>query len=560
MHTVVEQACVSTLNKIGDDMKQYATDLNKLMEQQTKLLQSMAVSLKPPSNPLAPDHVPSDPIKPSAPLVPTPTPVPTKPAPPPLPLGNLGNTPSTPSTFRFTNMPTPKGNSANSAIPHRSTGSSTTTHHPRQSSIQRAGTVTFTYDGNQYELNDTHFLKYSRDLQPVTSKQDLIQFYIQIQAMAVIDNIFLAPFDSLTEWDKSPTTIPTTCLLQSLSVLDNTVEAYTRMKSALYTKVAKAKFENLEYKAIVDHHATTQDGFEVLYDIACYCHPKLVSTTSKVRDTNPRPVMKQSDTIYTFVKAMQTWIEIEQINGVCHSEMKIIDIVLEELRTDTRYEAACTGIIGQLSMTEAYNRQFKVNDFPTELMLQNLPKTVMSYYTDEEKLQLFPTQSADRVSTLVSTPKRSNTTTDQLCASIIKSIKDNKNLSRKAIDAFCQGCGKYGHDAFQTGCDFCAQLLIARNFMETNPNSAKQILKKYKTHQHHRQPKHSKEKSTEQSTTKPPRRQSYRQRRARIKQATDVLATIFDESDEESGTNSDQESYHDATAASGSSDGESNEE
>ena len=112
-------------------------------------------------------------------------------------------------------------------------------------------------------------------------------------------------FENLTSWDKSPSTIPTTCIFNTLSVIDNTVEAYKRMKSALYTKISKSKLEVPQYQAIVSHHSTTQDGFEVLYDLAVYCHPKLIVSTSKVRDTNPRPTMESTDSIYSFVKKVE---------------------------------------------------------------------------------------------------------------------------------------------------------------------------------------------------------------------------------------------------------------
>ena len=489
LQAAVSQACSQSIEKVSENMMGYVDKLQDVMLEQTKILQQMYITQQV-TQPV-PQHVPS-----------------------------------MSTSQRMSNMPSPKHTVNNQRQ------SSTGYGGQRQSSqpFQRSGIVTFSHNGQQYDLNDTHFHKYSRDLLVVSTKHDLIQFYVQLQSMAVMDNIFLTPFDALTSWNKISDTIPTTCMLTTLNAADNTIEAYKRMKSAIYTKVASATISNAEYEAIVAHHATTQDGFEVMYDLAVHCHPKLAKSTSKVRDTNPRPTMKPSDSIYSFVKSIETWREIDSISGITHSVEQVLDIVMEELRADTRYEVACAGIMSRITMNETYNSQFGTTAFPHELLLTNLPGTVMSYYTDEEKSSFFPSKNKAQMN-VATTPPRSNTTTHQLCESIINRIQSDQSMARESVDVLCKGCGKFGHDVYQSGCDFCAQLLIARNFLQENPKSAGKILRKYRQHQRIRQD-HRKSRQSNNSDKKKRVRFSNKNR-AKVKQVTDLLDTIFDTSDEE---------------------------
>ena len=193
--------------------------------------------------------------------------------------------------------------------------------------------------------------------------------------------------------------------------------------------------------------------------------------------------MGQADTIYTYIKNLETWVKVNDINGVKHNDTQLIDIVIEELRNDTRYEQALTGIASQLTMMDTYNWQFNRTDFPQSLLLANIPAMVMSYYSDTEKEQLFTSDNNIVQSMTTPSPPQSPFTSEiAICEGIINIIKSNKSFTTKMIDELCQGCGRFGHDVFQNGCDFCAQLLIARNFLETNPKSSASILRKYKTH------------------------------------------------------------------------------
>ena len=65
--------------------------------------------------------------------------------------------------------------------------------------------------------------------------------------------------------------------------------------------------------------------------------------------------------------------------------------------------------------------------------------------------------------------------------------KSDRMPSQESMDKFCQGCGKYGHDVFHQGCDFCAQLSLALKCLDQNPNEVKRIIKEYMKFQCRRQ-------------------------------------------------------------------------
>ena len=95
-------------------------------------------------------------------------------------------------------------------------------------------------------------------------KTDLVHYYEEIQSDAITYNIFLQQFDLLKPWQKYVTnTLPPTCIFDELTLNDNTIDAYNRMKNALYTKLSKSSINDVEYKAIIKHGSIGNDGFEI---------------------------------------------------------------------------------------------------------------------------------------------------------------------------------------------------------------------------------------------------------------------------------------------------------
>jgi hypothetical protein len=436
-----------------------------------------------------------------------------------------------PSLYRQS-MPSPKHVPAKSAFNFNTSEMNneptTSVNNTKQMHFQRSGTFLFQYQDNTYELRDNDFNKHSANLMTVTNTTDLVQYYKQLQSMAVTYNIFLKPFESLTVWNRSPNTIPTTCMFVTIEVDNNTVDAYRRMKSALYTKLTKTRFVNAEHNAIVQHGGIQQDGFEILYDLMSHCHPKLVSATTKYRKTNQQPTFERSDTIYSYIAKLQVWIDIEKINNHELTDDDILNIVIEQLRGDTRYDLAVAGINSELTLRDTFQRQWGQSVFPDGLRLNNLPGTVMSYYTEDDKKLLFPVSD--------STTGSINLLDSTTETAIINSFRGKNAFAREPIDKMCPGCGKYGHSVFHNGCDFCANYLLASEFFKKYPKVSTKVLDTYKDHQLKRQ-KAIKEKnnsSVKRETVSKRRPYNTRSSKAKVKLLTDMLADVLDIDEQES--------------------------
>jgi hypothetical protein len=393
-------------------------------------------------------------------------------------------------------------------------------HPMKHSHFQRSGTFTFQYNEHTYELRDNDFNKHLAMLMEVKDTTDLVQFYKQLQSMSVTYNIFLQPFESLVPWNRSPNTIPSTCMFTTLEVQNNTIDAYRRMKSALYAKLTKSLFVHPEHNAIVQHRSILQDGFKILYDLMTHCHPKLISATTKFRSINHRPDFDKGDSIYSYVAKLQVWLDIEQINHHDFTDDEILNMVMEQLRGDTRYEIAIAGINSELTLRDTFQRQWGESVFPEGLKLSNLPSTVMSYYTEDDKKTLFPTTGAgNTINTMHST--------DSWGEAIVNSLRGKNKFAREPIDKMCPGCGKYGHSVFHNGCDFCANYLLASEFFKKYPKVSTKVLDQYKDHQLKRQ-KQFKERTADKGDASSKRRvYNTRSSKAKVKMLADVLNDVL---------------------------------
>jgi hypothetical protein len=384
-----------------------------------------------------------------------------------------------------------------------------------QRAFQKSGTLLFHYSDDVYELRDGDFNKLQSKFTPITTKSDLIIFYKQLHGMAITHNIFLTPFDQLVPWDKNPNSITPTCMFTKIQPEDNTVDAYRRMKSALFHKLTQATFYNQEYKAILDHGKTDQDGFDILYDLMTLCHPKLVAITNKYRNVNEKPTFDRKDSIYSYCNKLNSWLDIETINNHRHTDDDIINIVLEQLRPDTRYDKAVESITQQLTFNDTFQRQLGTVIFPEGLKLRNLPGTIMSYYSTEEKADLFPTDNTHSTLNMLHD--------ETVVNAIINSIGSKPSYARESVDMFCPGCGQHGHSVFQSGCDFCAKHLLVTEFFKKFTNMKPKVIEKYKDHQNKIK---AAKKDRNKSNSKPRKRFNPKQYKGTVNFLTDMMAAI----------------------------------
>jgi hypothetical protein len=362
--------------------------------------------------------------------------------------------------------------------------------------------------------------------------------------MAVTYNVFVREFHELTPWNRSENSIPTTCLFTIIDVQTKTIDAYRRMKSVLYSKIIKSEFNHPEHIAIIAHGSEQQDGFEILYDLMTQCHPKLASATRKYRVTNHRPEMGRNDSVYEYVKQLYNWMEIEKIDGHEYDNDQILNIVMEQLRADTRYDLAVASIQSELTLRDTFQRQYGKSEFPEGLTLRNLPGTIMSYYSDDEKRQLFPNPTT--TTSVINKLYEHNESTDE---AIVRSMRDNTSFARKSIDKLCGGCGKYGHDVFKTGCDFCAQHLIASEFFKKYPKASNKILEQYREHQLDRQKqRRQKDNNNNKSYTQQKPRYNLRSKnkKATVRMLQDVITDMLEDSSASDTSDTKSDHFEDA--------------
>ena len=420
-------------------------------------------------------------------------------------------------------------------------------------SYQRSGSIIFSYSGADYELRDQQYAKKSSELREVNDQTDLIHFYEELQADAISYNIFRQQFDALTPWAKYTTnTLPPTCILQNLTTGENTIDAYNRMKNALYTKLSKCTINDPEYSAIIKHGSIGKDGFEVLYELMALCHPKLMVAMSKIRNTNKRPMMTTIDSIYSYAEKLTTWLTIEQINGLFHTDDKVLNIIMEEMNGDTKYEIAHKAITSELAIQDALKRKNGNAPFPEHLKLYNLPSTVISFYTKEQRNSLFPHDNSTDTEADVVRQALLDTNDIEweyeepedmmgLVQAIVKAASDQSNgrnsLARERIDELCEGCGMYGHNVYQTGCDRCAQYIMIKQYLENNPNHVRTILNKYKKHQKNIAiQRRNKDQSKSVANKSPSKKKRYNTRfnSAKVKKLQDAIFNAFNSDSEES--------------------------
>ena len=314
----------------------------------------------------------------------------------------------------------------------------------------------------------------------------------------------------------------------------------------LILKIAKGSFTNAEHKAIIMNHSVTQDGFAVLYDLAARCHPHLLARTSRYNNYNARPQMMPEDNIYSLKRKYENWLEIEKIDNHVYTDECLLRFIMQDLRDDTRYDKALRTLEVELSTYDTMKRHSpNYIPFPTDLMLHNIPQTVMACYTDDEKDTLFVSPTVSKVSDTVSTASSismeqgfvrtvfSAGTTDDIQA-FIKVMKGTANRvpARESIDEYCQGCGKYGHDVFHQGCDFCAQLSIALKFLDKNPNEAKKLIREYMSHQRKRKDARKTNKQKNQSRKSPSKKTAIKATLKALQSALNQLSN--DDSSQES--------------------------
>ena len=132
-------------------------------------------------------------------------------------------------------------------------------------------------------------------------------------------------------------------------------------------------------------------------------------------------------------------------------------------------------------------------EFPSSLKLHTLPYTIVNLYTTEECNSLFG-NDADPALTNTMRATINKLNNNQRVANPYKPQGTNITTSsspmtfnnRVRINEECECCKTWGHNVWKNGCDFAAQYINTKKFLDANPNAISKILGLYKSHQHGR--------------------------------------------------------------------------
>lgn len=326
----------------------------------------------------------------------------------------------------------------------------------------------------QYTLEDKDFLKNCPTLLKPRNLDDGLALYNQIHKAAINYGFMVTPIADVTIWDSSTTTRPTTCNLD-YNEHPATAQAYSRMANALYTKLSNCDFRKvpLFQRAVMYQLSNNQDGFDVLYRILCLCHPRLVNRTAPM----PKPVFNTNTNLFDYIISYQAFLAYEDILGRKYDEAQQLQEVLMCMTVDGRYERAVTNINISLEM---YNRMKRLNPkekFPDELLLGPLPFTIMNYYSNVEKEELFGTLPDDD-----NTDQKEVITINKMQALDLDSYGQvNVGYSKSSTITNpngCKCCGGPNHDVFDSqSCKFAARMITVNKFLSENPAMTSKIVK-----------------------------------------------------------------------------------
>ena len=133
------------------------------------------------------------------------------------------------------------------------------------------------------------------------------------------------------------------------------------------------------------NHSVDQDGFAVLYDLTARCHPHLIAWTSRYNRYNSCLQMMPDDNIYKLKQKYETRLKIEKVDSHVYANKCVLWYIMQDLQHDTRYEKPLRQLEVELSThTTMKHQTANYIPFPSDLLLSNLPQTIMACYDEEE--------------------------------------------------------------------------------------------------------------------------------------------------------------------------------
>ena len=204
-----------------------------------------------------------------------------------------------------------------------------------------------------------------------------------------------------------------------------------------------------------------------------------------------KPTLIEKPNLFTYLRHYNNWLEYERVSARTYTPMEQLTTVMECMEKDPngRFDKA----LANLRLKKQLHQNLLKNDttgnlpFPPQLLLEQLPYTIMNEYQPEERVTLFDTteqnSSDDDSNTAIVHRFVNNKQRDARpsykssnYSSNNWSQQDNGPKMRSRINKFCPTCGTYGHDIATNGCDFTACLLKSMDYIKQNPHKLKNVL------------------------------------------------------------------------------------
>lgn len=346
--------------------------------------------------------------------------------------------------------------------------------------------IKFSYEGEEYELQDKDFIKLSPRLIAPRTEDDGLSLYSQLQRNALIYNILVTDIEEMSIWTMDPGSAPPTYPIPTTDSEFNHL-AYQRGATALYTKLSTLDFSQVPlYKEFLEYERDTQDGYRVLYAILGVIHPKLVH-----RSKMDEPTLETTPNLFTYIRHYRNWLEFERVCKRSYNPIEQLTTILDSMEKESRFTKAVNNIRMQLHLHQSITKSAPGKPFPSNLLLEQLPYTIMNVYPSHERTTLFGTSNPSEddtfptINRLNRSPYKSSSTSSS--NPNYKSARSTSlpPIQRPRVNRFCPACGNYGHDV-KNGCDFTAQLIRSLDYLRKNPHAKKTILQHQFTHQGNR--------------------------------------------------------------------------
>ena len=250
--------------------------------------------------------------------------------------------------------------------------------------------IMFSYEGDKYVLQDKDFIRHAPKLLGPLDEDDGLSLYSQIQRNALVYNILVTDIEEINKWTMEKGSAPPTYPIHYLDPDFHSL-AYQRSATALYTKISNIDFSKVPvFQQFVNYESQTQDGYRVLYAILSIIHPNIVE-----RSKMEEPSFSEHPNLFNYIRHYRNWLEFERVCSRTYSPIEQLTTVLNEMDKSGKYNKAVSSIRMNLQFHQKMSESSPHTPFPSNLLLDQLPYTIINQYQQHERLTLFESTNLD---------------------------------------------------------------------------------------------------------------------------------------------------------------------